>query len=89
MKHLSVIALAILLFFSLPAFADSPDARINVNTADAQALTQLTGIGPSRAEAIIAHREQHGPFRSLHELTQVSGIGERTVQENRERIAFE
>ncbi|ACL72632.1 competence protein ComEA helix-hairpin-helix repeat protein [Thioalkalivibrio sulfidiphilus HL-EbGr7] len=89
MKHLSVIAFAILLFFSLPVFADAPDARINVNTADAQTLTQLTGIGPSRAEAIIAHREQHGPFRSLHELTQVSGIGERTVQENRERIAFE
>lgn len=89
MKHLSVIAFAILLFFTQPAFADVPDARINVNTADAQALTQLTGIGPSRAEAIIAHREQHGPFRSLHELTQVSGIGERTVQENRERIAFE
>jgi len=89
MKKLSAILFTLLLCFTLPSFAAEDATRININTADAQSLTQLTGVGPSRAEAIIAYREEHGPFQSLHELTQVRGIGERTVQENMERIALE
>lgn len=89
MKKLSAILFTLLLFFTLPLFAAEDATRININTADAQALTQLTGVGQSRAEAIIAYREAHGPFQSLHDLTQVRGIGERTVQENMERIVLE
>lgn len=52
-----------------------PGETINVNTADAYDLQRLPGIGEKRAADIIAYREEHGPFRSLDELTEISGIG--------------
>lgn len=55
------------------------DGRVNLNTADAAALETLPGVGPAIAARIIAWREQNGPFRSVDELTAVSGIGERTL----------
>ncbi|MGN0985879.1 MAG: ComEA family DNA-binding protein [Candidatus Enterenecus sp.] len=51
------------------------EGQIDINTADAQALTALPGIGPARAAAIVAYREEHGPFRYPEELLQVEGIG--------------
>lgn len=51
---------------------------INTATADAMAIA-LPGIGPVRAEAIVRHREAHGPFRSIRELERVSGIGPKTM----------
>ena len=53
-----------------------PDERINVNTAPADELKRLPGIGDVLAEAIIAYREQHGPFAAAEELLKVKGIGE-------------
>lgn len=56
--------------------ADSAEVwPINVNVADAQRLEDLPGVGPATAAAIIAHREQHGPFASVDQLAQVRGIG--------------
>ena len=55
------------------------DARIDINTADIDELQQLPGIGSSLSEAIILWREEHGPFQSEDELTEVPGIGEKTV----------
>jgi len=55
------------------------DGRININTADAAGLEQLPGVGPAIAARIIAWRDENGPFRSVDELTAVSGIGERTL----------
>jgi competence protein ComEA len=55
------------------------DGRININTADAAGLEQLPGVGPAIAARIIAWREQNGPFRSVDELSAVSGIGEKTL----------
>ena len=52
-----------------------PGETINVNTADAYDLQRLPGIGEKRAQDIIAWREEHGPFQTLEELTEVSGIG--------------
>lgn len=52
-----------------------PGERIDVNTADAYDLLRLPGIGEKRAQDIIAWREAHGPFRTVDELTEVSGIG--------------
>lgn len=60
---------------------DQGGGPINVNTADASALEELTGIGPALAERIITYRESNGPFASLEDIGQVSGIGP-TVLEN-------
>lgn len=63
-------------------------APINVNTADAELLTELPGVGPSRAQAIIEERETNGNFESADDLTRVSGIGPATVDQFRDQIEF-
>ncbi|CZI01012.1 ComEA family DNA-binding protein [Legionella pneumophila] len=61
--------------------------KINLNTADAHSLTgSFKGIGKKRAEAIIAYRENHQGFKSLEELAEVKGIGQRFVDKNREKL---
>jgi competence protein ComEA helix-hairpin-helix repeat region len=63
--------------------------KINVNTASADALAEiLTGIGPKKAEAIVAYREANGPFKSVDDLLQVKGIGPATLEKNRDRISL-
>ena len=60
---------------------------VNVNSATAEAIaTGMVGIGPAKAKAIVAYREQHGPFKSVDDLLQVKGIGEKTLARNRERV---
>ena len=54
---------------------------VNLNTADADALQTVPGIGPVTAEVILAYREEHGPFSSVEELSEVPGIGESTLQQ--------
>jgi competence protein ComEA len=48
---------------------------ININSADATRLEDLPGVGPATAAAIIAHRDQKGPFASVDQLADVRGIG--------------
>ncbi len=52
--------------------------QVNINRAEAWLLEALPGIGEERAQAIIAYREQSGPFRDTNELLNVPGIGEET-----------
>ena len=64
-----------------PPPAPSPSASeapglVNINTAGSEELQTLPGIGEKRAEDIIAYREEHGPFRIVEDITDVSGIGE-------------
>lgn len=60
---------------------------VDLNKADAETLArELKGIGPARAEAIIAWREANGPFRSADDLVLVKGISERVLEDNRELI---
>ncbi len=49
---------------------------VDLNTATAEELQDLTGVGPVLAEKIVAYRTEHGPFASVDELLEVSGIGE-------------
>ncbi|MBI4878133.1 MAG: helix-hairpin-helix domain-containing protein [Planctomycetes bacterium] len=58
----------------------APGVRVNVNTADLEALALLYQIGPERARRIIEYREAHGPFRSFPDLLRVEGIGVKTVE---------
>ena len=61
--------------------------KVDVNTADAATIDRvLVNIGPSKAEAIVAHRTANGPYKSLEQLAQVKGIGLKTVEKNRDRI---
>lgn len=60
---------------------------VDVNTADAQTLSQeLTGIGLARAQAIVDYRKEHGPFKRAEDLLKVKGVGQRTLEMNRENI---
>jgi competence protein ComEA len=52
------------------------DGRVRINVASAAELETLPGVGPVLAGRIVAHREQHGPFRSAEDLLSVPGIGE-------------
>lgn len=52
-----------------------PAGKVNVNTAEASALETLPGIGPTLAKRIIAYRNEHGPFATVEDLTDVPGIG--------------
>ena len=65
------------------------DSRINLNTADAGQLSTLSGIGKSKAEAIIAYREEHGGFTSIEELMNVEGIKEGTFSKIKDKISTE
>ena len=60
-----------------------PGETIDINTASALDLTRLPGIGEARAEAIAAYREEHGPFQSVDGLLEVSGIGEKILEDLR------
>lgn len=57
---------------------------ININTANAETLTALPGIGPALAQRILDYRTEHGPFSTLEDLKKVSGIGEGKLAELRD-----
>ncbi len=60
--------------------------KINLNKANESELTQLPGIGPSKANAIIGHRTEHGNFQTIEDLKKVTGIGEKTFEQLKELI---
>jgi competence protein ComEA len=71
----------------VPPTGDSPVAqKVDLNRADAWLLEALPGVGETRAQAIIAYREEHGPFRDIYELTRVPGFGEATFEAIRDLI---
>ena len=54
--------------------------KIDINRAEAWLLQALPGIGEAKAQAIVAYRQEHGPFRSIEDLVKVSGIGPATLE---------
>jgi competence protein ComEA len=76
---------AALVLAGVASLATASD-RIDINRADASELAQLHGIGPARAEAIVAERESNGPFRSVDDLVRVKGLGQSVIERNRDRV---
>lgn len=62
------------------------DGKININKASKEELMTLPGVGASRAESIIQYREEHGAFRQIEDIMQVSGIKEGLFEKIKDRI---
>lgn len=80
-KKLGKVSLVIgLLSIAASIFA----APVNINTADAKTLAEnIKGIGPKKAQAIVVYRRENGPFKSIHDLIKVKGIGEKFIAKNK------
>ena len=85
---IALFALAISLTFS-SVHAEEPNGPVNINTASAEELSELKGVGKTKAEAIVAHRNEHGEFSKVEDLTQVKGIGESIMKSNRPLLSLE
>lgn len=77
---------------TLPAEIQSTEPEtasgvININTADAEALKSLSGIGEAKAQAILAYREENGAFSTIEDIMQVPGIKESTFVAIKDKIA--
>ncbi len=68
--------------------ATSDSDLININTSDEIELMTLSGIGPSKAKAIIIYREENGLFQSIEQLKEVSGIGDQTFEAIKDFISI-
>lgn len=80
-RHL--IACAILLVAGAVYAADP----VNINTADAETLAAaINGVGLKKARDIVSHRQKNGPFESVDDLAQVSGIGMQTIDKSRANL---
>ncbi|MCB1735466.1 MAG: helix-hairpin-helix domain-containing protein [Gammaproteobacteria bacterium] len=82
MKFPRIIAALCGMLLAFSAFA----APVNINTADKSSLAALIGIGEAKAEAIIKYREVVGPFKSVDEVVNVKGIGEKLLAKLRDQI---
>ena len=59
---------------------------ININTANKEQLMKISGVGKTKAEAIIAHREKNGDFKTKEDITKVRGIGKSTFEKIKDKI---
>lgn len=85
MKLFQSLFLIVVLLFSNSVFAE----KISINNATAEQLAaEMTGIGESKAQAIVEYRKTHGNFESVDALQNVDGIGEKTVEKNREKLTL-
>jgi len=81
-----VMAAAVLLVLGLAGSAPAAKSAgastgvVNINTASSEELQLLPGVGPARADAIVAMRKQQGAFKSVDELKQVKGIGDAMLE---------
>jgi competence protein ComEA len=77
----AALALVVGMLFTSTAMAagkPAPSGKVNLNTASAQQLTALPGVGPKLAERIVEYRQKSGAFHSVNELVNVKGVGEKS-----------
>ena len=87
--RVSIIAVLVFIFAGLPNLCAEDSKKININTASADELMDLKGIGEKKAEAIIEFRKANGIFKQPEDLMKVPGIGPKTFEANKNRIAVE
>lgn len=90
MKLLHTLLFTLVLLFSSSAMsAQAVAEKININTANAEQIAStMTGIGESKAKAIVDYRKTHGKFKSVQDLENVDGIGLKTVEKNKDKITL-
>jgi competence protein ComEA len=89
MKRTPIFAILLLAFSLFSGIACAEPPSVNINTATAETLTSLDGVGEAKAQAIVTYRSENGAFESADDLTAVSGIGERTLEKNADRVTVE
>jgi competence protein ComEA len=67
---------------------EQEDKLVNINTATLEELDTLIGIGPVKAQAIIDYRVEHGGFKTIDELLEVKGIGEKTLEKLKDKVTL-
>ncbi len=83
MRYLYSSLLSLLVLLAGQAFA----GPVDINSADAGTLaTAIVGIGEKKAASIIQYREANGPFASVDDLARVKGIGDSTIEKNRQNL---
>ena len=82
------VAVLALLVSGISVYAGDA-AKININTASAEELTQLQGVGPKYAAKIVEYRDQNEPFASPEDIMKVPGIGQKTFDKNKDLIVVE
>lgn len=70
-----------------PGMPTGGDGRININTASRNELMDLPGIGPALADSIIEYRNNHGAFRTIEDIMNVSGIAQGRFDRIKDRIS--
>ncbi|MDO3385022.1 helix-hairpin-helix domain-containing protein [Gilvimarinus sp. SDUM040013] len=94
-KLIGLVVFVFVAVVAMPTVAWADDSQVaaietvNINTADVASLTQLDGIGESKAQAIIAWRDENGSFETVDQLLAVNGIGDATLEAIRTQIALE
>jgi competence protein ComEA len=71
-----------------PTEQEGNQEKVNINIATSEELQTLTGIGPSKADAIITYREENGHFKSPEGLMEVSGIGDKSFEKIKDEITI-
>jgi len=83
MKLIRIVLLSFLMSLPLTLMA----GKVDINQANASTLAMhLKGVGDKKAKAIIKYRKKHGRFKSINELLNVKGIGEKILAANRHNI---
>ena len=82
----SIIAVLAFIFAGIPNLYAEDLKKININTASADELMDLKGIGEKKSKAIIEFRKNKGPFKQPEDIIKVPGIGPKTFETNKNRI---
>lgn len=88
-SQISLAIVVVLLFAWFTAAWTEDSSKVNINTASADELVQLNGVGEKKAAVIIEFRETNGPFKLPEDFMKVPGIGPMTFEKNKKRIVVE